>query len=527
METRGSVREEIEDRMPSRTPVLRVEHLSKWFGGAAALRDVDFEIDAAEVHALIGHNGSGKSTLIKTLSGYHNGEGGCRAWLDGEPLDIASASEHRHDRLRFVHQDLGLVLEMNAVENLALHGGFARTSYGRVRWTQQEEEADVVLSRFGLSLDLRRPLSAASPVERTVVAIAAALQGWSGGRGVLVLDEPTALLPPEEAEQLFEIVKELRASGTSVLYVSHRLDELFVVADRVTVLRNGEVVACREIAEVDKRELVRLMLGSEASADLAEGHRPAPPPPVETEVAFEGRGLSGRYLKEAAFSMRHGEILGLAGRPGSGSEELPYVVAGAAEYPVAGTVRAPRSSEHWVDLAGAGKLNSALVPADRTTEGMIPEFHVGENLTLRVLDRLGSALRLDRRREASLAATWIERLNVGGPGVEAPVGVLSGGNQQKVLIGRNLALQPDVLLLCEPTAGVDIQTREAIYGVIAGQADEGVGVLVSSSDVGDLAAICNRVLVFHNGRVVRELVDQQISEQAIVHALEDIEEIEL
>ena len=227
-------------------PVLRIAGLSKTFGATRALVDAALEIRPGEIHALMGSNGSGKSTLIKALAGYHTPDPGAVAEFDGTRFDLGRAVP---DNLRFVHQDLGLVLELNAMDNLALHGGFARGALGRVRWGDQERETHRVLERFGVDLDIHRPLAAATPVERTVVAIAAALQGWDGGPGVLVLDEPTAVLPHDEVERLFAMVREVRGAGTSVLYVSHRLDEIFELADRVTVLRGGRVIATRPVSE--------------------------------------------------------------------------------------------------------------------------------------------------------------------------------------------------------------------------------------------------------------------------------------
>src|SRR5918994_6216875 len=245
-------------------PVLRIDQLSKTFGATRALIDAGLDIRPGEIHALVGQNGSGKSTLIKALAGYHAPDAGSLAEIDGEPFDLGHAVP---DGLRFVHQDLGLVLELNAMDNLALHGGFAHGALGRVRWREQEQETHRVLARFGVDLDIHRPLASATPVERTVVAIAAALQGWHGGRGVLVLDEPTAVLPHNEVERLFAMVREVRKAGTSVLYVSHRLDELFEIADRVTVLRAGRVVTTVPIADVDGRGLASLMVGENVDPD--------------------------------------------------------------------------------------------------------------------------------------------------------------------------------------------------------------------------------------------------------------------
>ena len=235
---------------------MKVENLSKTFPGTVALSNVDLDIRPGEVHALLGHNGSGKSTLIKVLSGYHSPDPGASVWLNGQPADFGALSHGQHGHaghVSFVHQNLGLVMELNAIDNLALHGGFARSRFGRVRWREQARIARRLMAPFAVDFDVTQPLSKATPVERTIVAIAAALQGWATGGGVLVLDEPTAVLPPGEVQRLFAIVRDLRARGAGVLYVSHRLDEIFEIADRVTVLRNGKRVITRDVEGLRKR----------------------------------------------------------------------------------------------------------------------------------------------------------------------------------------------------------------------------------------------------------------------------------
>ena len=252
----------------ARRPVLRLEKLSKTFGGTRALRDVALEIAPGEIHALVGQNGCGKSTLIKTLAGYHDADPGALAWLDGEPFDLSAVTDARHDRLRFVHQDLGLVTELSALDNLALSRGYARTRLGSINWSAQEKTARALIGRFGVDIDVHRPLMYATPVERTIVAIAAALEGWEGGRGVLVLDEPTAVLPHTEVDKLLEIVREVRRSGTSVLYVSHRMNEIFDLADRVTVLRGGRLIGTRDVADLTPQTLATMMVGEDVDISV-------------------------------------------------------------------------------------------------------------------------------------------------------------------------------------------------------------------------------------------------------------------
>lgn len=352
-----------------------------------------------------------------------------------------------------------------------------------------------------------------------MVAIAAALQGWEGRRGVLVLDEPTAVLPPGEVARLFDIVREIRDSGASVLYVSHRMDEIFALADRVTVIRGGRRIATRRVGELTPRSLAELMAGEETETE----HRPRPVSDG-AEAVLEVRGLSAGPLHGVDFTLARGERLGITGLVGSGHEVVPYAVCGAYGGPVRGQVRVPQRSPRWVDAKDAGRLGIPLVPADRAGEGVIGDFSVGENLTLPLLDRLRArAGRLHRRRESSLAEEWIRRVGVRTAGRGARITTLSGGNQQKVVVARCLAQQPPVLVLCEPTAGVDIATRLQLYDLIERQADDGTGVIVSSSDTEDLLALCTRVLVVRDGRIVREISGRDITEPALVHAMEGTE----
>src|SRR4051794_4690933 len=369
---------------------LRVAHLSKTFAGTRALIDASLDIRPGEVHALVGQNGSGKSTLIKTLAGYHGPDPGAIAELAGAPFALGHEVP---EGLHFLHQDLGLVLELNTMDNLALRGGFARGAGGRVRWREQEQLTHRVLERFDVDLDIHRPLAQTTPVQRTVVAIAAALQNWHGGTGVLVLDEPTAVLPHEEVERLFAMVREVQRAGTSVLYVSHRLDEIFEIADRVTVLRGGRVVTTVDVDHVDARELAGLMVGADVDPDYRAPAATRPTPPV----ALGARETAGLRLRGVALDVHEGEILGIGGPAGSGMQELAYALAGKAPSAVTGRIRVPARAPDWLQIADAGRLDIPLVPADRGREGVVAEFSVAENLSLSVLGRLGRRGRLSYR----------------------------------------------------------------------------------------------------------------------------------
>jgi ABC-type sugar transport system ATPase subunit len=500
----------------NRQPVLEINNLSKTFGATRALRDVDFEIAPNETHALVGQNGSGKSTLIKVLSGYHQPDPGATIRVGGTEW-LGAGGDRHEDRIRFVHQDLGLILALNAIDNVAMHGGtYAKGALGRVRWRTQEAMTRELLHSFGVDFDVRRPLSEVSPVQRVVVAIAAALQSWDANEGLLVLDEPTSVMSQADVARLFTILDQVRSRGVSILYVSHRLDEVFEIADRVTVLRGGARIDTCAVSEVTKAQLVARMLGREMEAD----YRAVGQGEDTSDVALEARGVYGRYVRGVDLSLRRGEIVGVAGLAGSGREEIGYALAGTLGSDVSGEMRVPALSDDWVGLDRAASLGVVLVPADRATEGVVAQMSVGENLSLSVLGRLGGWGRLSAAKEDDLVLEWLERLEVVCSSPADPITTLSGGNQQKVLIGRCLASTPKLLVLCEPTAGVDIGARRTIYDFLAQQMGHGLTVLVSTSDTGDLLAICTRVLVMRDGAIVCELEGDAITEHAIVHAME-------
>jgi ABC-type sugar transport system ATPase subunit len=505
--------------------VLRIEDLTKTFpGGNKALDDFDLDIYAGEVHALIGQNGSGKSTLVKILSGYHAPDHGMRLTVNGDLVSIAEFErDQRRDvpLLSFLHQDLGLVLELNTIENLGLHCGFRFSGIRGINWKRQAEWTREVMRPLAPNLDLYEPLSEAKPVQRTMVALAAATQMWNHedncvGR-VLVLDEPTATLPPEEVDQLFSVIQDFKASGAGILFVSHRLDEVFEIADRVTVLRNGVKIATRAVQELSKSELVSMMVGSK----IAVSYRSSWLGEQSTEPLLEVKGIVSQMLRGVDITLNRGEVVGLTGMPDSGHEELPLILAGVRPAD-AGQLRMKAVQPDWINAEDWDSHRIGLVPADRLRDGIISAMNVTENLSLSSLSRLRSKGRLSRPRERSLVQQWIDVLALVPRDPTNPAPNLSGGNQQKLVIGRALAASPEALMLCEPTAGVDIAARHAIYDLIVEEARNGIGMLVVSSDIGDLTAICNRVVVLADGLVTNELRDDEITESNLLHAMQGI-----
>lgn len=499
---------------PGETPLLRVEGVSKDFGPVRALADVELAVMAGECHALVGHNGSGKSTLIKILSGFHRADPGARSWLDGEPVPIGALAG-RSEALSFVHQDLGLIMELSAVENLALRGGFACGRFGRVRWSEQERQTRRLMAPFGTTFDLNAPVAVLTPVERAVVAIAAALQGWSDTRGVLVLDEPTALLPHHEVDLLHQILRDLRERGAGILYVTHRLDDALDEADRVTVFRSGRRVVTRPTEGLSKRALVDLMLGTEAGA-----RGPAALPAGSgTAPALRAEDLAGGDVDGIDLVIGEGEVVGIAGLAGSGASDVPRLLTDR-RHEATGTMTL---GAQWSGaVSGYRGHGLSLVPPDRLAEGVIAAMSVAENLSMSVWDRLQPRGWLSSAIEARFTESYKDGLDLRADDTSLSILTLSGGNQQKVLIGRALAAEPVVLVLCEPTAGVDVGARAGIRRLILDRAASGLGVLVVSSDLEDLTEVCSRIVVMREGRIATELTGDERAEKAIVAAMEGV-----
>jgi len=508
---------------------LRLRGVSKTFPGVRALIDVDLAVKPGSVHALLGHNGCGKSTLVKTLAGFHHPDAPpTEATMDDEPFTLGSGDEAERLGIRFVHQELGLIEELSAADNVGFVLGHAKRRLGGglgvINWGQQDQRTLELLDRFAIGLDPRAPLGNATPVERTAVAIVRALGGMEPGRGMLVLDEPTAALPAREVDQLFAVIREIRDSGTAVLMISHRLDEVMAICDHATVMRAGQVIFDGGTRDMSVRDFAKLIAGTETLARDESIRRPADERLKDVPVSLGVENVNGRFLRDVSFSVRRGEIVGIAGLLGSGREELPYIVAGAqAEgVPVSGTVSVDGETLPEFTLDAARGKGVCLVPADRAREGVISDFSVRENVTVAALPMVRTGPTLRPSRDRQWAHEWLHAVNADTAVQDRQIMTLSGGNQQKAVIARWLSVSPKVLTLAEPTAGIDIGARTAIYEQLRQRADDGLAVLMSSSDAEDLIAVCDRVLVLRDGMIAAELDGPQITKQAIVAAMEGV-----
>jgi ribose transport system ATP-binding protein len=484
--------------------VLRVRAIDKRFAGTTALDRVDLDVEPGEVHALVGHNGSGKSTLVKILAGFHLPDGGTIT-VEGNELAPGSAAASAHAGLRFVHQDLGLVATLNTVENLALGVGFRTGVAGRIRWAEERDSAQQLLRKLGYDVDVTVPVGELAAAERTGIAIARALRDWEHAR-VLVLDEPTAMLPRHEVRILFDAVERVRSRGVGVIYVSHRLEEVFALANRVTVLRDGRRVATHPVAQLDQARLVALMVGGEALASHAEAATAR-----RDEGLLSVESLSGSVLRDVSFAADGGEILGIAGLTGSGREEVLPLVFGARKR-TRGRIRIAGSPLETAQPRHAISAGVAFLPSDRHRLGSVTTLSVRENLTLTDLRRHSSGLgALRRRAERAEVLDWIKAIDVRPADPDVPFATLSGGNQQKVVLAKWLRLKPRVLLLDEPTQGVDVHAKAVIHRLARKAADDGAAVVIASSDDAELCDTCDRVVVVRDGRIGAHLHGRQIT----------------
>lgn len=505
-------------------PALCLSGLSQTFPGVRALKDVDLQVAAGTVHALLGPNGSGKSTLVKALAGYHTPDPGCRASVGGVEFELGAASEARKLGIRFVHQDLGLVHELSAQDNVGLVHGYERGRFGRIRWRDQARVTTSLLNTFGLELDPTEPMSAADPVARTAVALVRAQAEWGGGHGLLVLDEPTASLPAREVDDLFRLIREIRDGGTAVLLISHRLDEVMAIADHATVLRNGAVVWDGSTSGMSVQAFARLIADVEGTDVLEVAPEREEAFPLGEKPTLVAEHLHGQFLNDVSISVRKGEVVGVAGLLGSGREELPYLVAGAANHGVSGRFTVGDVVTERMTIEQARALGIAFVPPDRTTESVLADFSVRENVSIASLPALRRRAigAVSRKRERSFVDSWLDSVDADPAYAPRAITTLSGGNQQKAVLARWLSTKPRVLVVSEPTAGIDVGARIHLYDEFRSRAADGLAILMSSSDVEDLVASCDRVVVLNYGTVAAELAGSAITKGAIVAVMEGV-----
>jgi ribose transport system ATP-binding protein len=486
--------------------LLSFEHITKRFGGTKALSDVSLFLNAGEVLALLGENGAGKSTLIKCLAGIHTPDEG-RILFKDVPYIHRPPRPNEKQRVAFIHQDLGLVEWMSVAENVGLAQGYSMRGVA-IDWRKTEARAVDALARVGCDFDPSRRVQSLSRTEKSLVAIARALAAEAD---VLVLDEPTASLPADEVERMFVVLRDLKARGVGMIYVSHRLDEIFRIADRVAVLRDGRLVGAEAVKDTNPTALVNMIVGREVKdlyvrAALNRGR--------ETLTVSQ---LITDHAGPVSFSANQGEVLGLVGLRGAGQESIARALFGAE--PAQGEVRLDGqilnlSSPQKALLQGIG-----LIARDRTEESVALALSIRENMFLNP-GAIGRTLRsvLSPSAEAARALGIGEEVGLRPNDPALPVEALSGGNQQKVVVGRWLATGRKMLIAEDPTAGVDVGAKAEIYRLVARALEAGLTVIVVSTDFEEVAHICHRALVFSRGRIVAEITERALTTQSLIHA---------
>jgi len=476
--------------------VLRLEGVTKSFGAYKALDDVSVDFRQGEVHGILGVNGSGKSTLLKCVAGYHVPDSG-KAFIDGTELPWGSPEAAARHGIRFIHQDLGLVNEMSVIDNLALG-----TTYEGRAWVSDRRErrrALELLRQVGIDVDPSAPVSSLTKTEQTMLAVARAMRNGFSENDVLLLDEPTASLSSGEVRILFELLRSLSRRGVAIGFVSHRRREVLEICDRVSVLRNGRCVASRSTEGLTEKELIDLLVGvplSEVYGSLREHTATA-------RVLLEVHGLRGGALHELDLTLHEGEVLGIAGLDGSGRELVSSLLVGADPWESGHVVLNGKTFDRLNrDITMKNKV--AYVPADRKSHSILPAFSLRENLTL---PKIGTRRKgwLSIRDEKRDSAQWLERTRVDQRNVELSISALSGGNQQRVVIARWLRFGAHVMVLDEPTQGVDVAGRSAIYECLSDASAAGTGLIIVSTDSEELVSVCDRVLVLYEGRVALDL----------------------
>ncbi|MFB7551703.1 sugar ABC transporter ATP-binding protein [Streptomyces sp. NPDC056154] len=503
---------------PDAGTVLEARSVSKRFPGVVALDGVSFALRAGETHALVGENGAGKSTLIKVLTGVHRPDEG-ELRLSGRPVAFARPFEAQQAGISTIYQEVNLVPLMSVARNIFL-GREPKNRLGLIDFSRMHRETRGLLEGFGVRVDPRTPLHTLGIGTQQMVALARAV---SVDAQVVVMDEPTSSLEPREVETLFRVIDDLRGRGIAVLYVSHRMDELYRICDRVTVLRDGHHIHTGDLAGLDRMRLVSMMLGRDLSevrrtglTGFGSGGHDAAHTPVLTATGLHRR----HQLHDVSLSLYGGEVLGLGGLLGSGRSETAKALAGALSLDSGELVIGGRKLRR-IGTAGAIRRGISLLPEDRKADGIVPGLSVRENIVLAAMPRLSRFGVVSRRKQDRVVDIFMKRLRIKAASPEQKVGELSGGNQQKVLLARWLCLEPRVLLLDEPTRGIDVGAKAEVQGLVDELAREGLAVLLISSDIEELVEGADRVVVLRGGSVAGELTGDEVTESHLLEVLAD------
>jgi ribose transport system ATP-binding protein len=484
--------------MPEAKPILEMRHVSKTFPGLKALNDVQLVVHPGEVHALMGENGAGKSTLMKILSGAYRADPGAELRIDGKPVSITDPLVAKAHGVAIIYQELSLAPNLTVAENIHLGRELRRGTF--VDRGAMAEDCTEVLRRLGASFSSRTLVADLSIAERQLVEIARAVHAKSRS---LVMDEPTTTLSSRETDRLFALIRRLRSEGLAIIYITHRMAEVYELSDRVSVLRDGSYVGTLNREDIRPETIVRMMVGRDLSSFYKKEHRSG----VHNRPILEVQAMSDGWqrVKDCSVIVHAGEVLGLAGLVGAGRTELARLIYGA-DRRTAGRVMLDGRPADFASPRDAIEAGLVYLTEDRKAQGLFLDMPVADNITLGVIERdAAMGVMLDRAKSKLRARTAIAALDIRVASPQIEVGALSGGNQQKTLLSRLLETEPRVLILDEPTRGVDIGAKSEIYRIIDGLAQKGVGILVISSELPEVIGICDRVVVMREGHIAGEV----------------------
>lgn len=486
--------------------VLRMSGINKEFPGVKALNNMQLELERGEVHALLGENGAGKSTLIKILAGVYTADSG-DIFIDGEAVNIEGITSAKSLGIRVVHQELSLCQNMSIADNVFLGRTITTKSGVFCKDMEMIDAAKAIMSDFGMEIDVKTKVSKLSVAQQQMVELARAMTDHVK---ILILDEPTDTLTDRETDKLFELIEKLKRDGISIIYISHRIGELFRIADRVTVLRDGCYIQTVSIKDASYESLVNMLVGRKMSDMYPKIGNTVGEPLMEVK-----NYSMGRRVKDCSFILKAGEILGFYGLVGAGRTELMRLIFGV-EKPESGILLINGKEIQIKSPEQAYKNGITLVPEDRKKEGLILGQNVGFNITVAILKEVFKGGKADSKLENDVTDYYINKLSIKTPSKRQKVRYLSGGNQQKVVLSKNLATKPHILILDEPTRGIDVGAKKEIYDIIQNLSQEGVSIIMVSSEMPEIMNMCNRVIVMHEGRIMGEILRDEFSEKKII-----------
>ena len=487
--------------------MIEMTGISKAFNGNTVLNNVEFEIAPGEIHALMGENGAGKSTLMKILTGIYTRDSG-EIKIKGNPVEFKNPKEAEQAGIAVIHQELNILPDLTVAENLFLGNEKTFGKSGILKTKEMNKAAKEVLLNLGLDVDVKTTARNLSVGKQQIVEIAKAI---SSNADVIIMDEPTAALTDREIETLFETIRALQAKGVSFVYISHRMEEIFAICDRITILRDGSYVGVRNVKETTFDEIVQMMVGRELGGRFPDRTSKI------GEVKLVAKNLTRKgFFEDVSFELRKGEILGVAGLMGAGRTEVVQSLFGYKKLDSGELILDGKQVKISTPL-DAIKLGFGFVTEDRKSEGLILDFSVKENLGITNFNKISKNGVVNNQKEKSLYDSMVKRLGVRTSGPDQTVKSLSGGNQQKIVIAKWLGIEPDILILDEPTRGVDVGAKKEIYSIVNTLAENGVSIIMISSELPEIIGMVDRVLVMHEGKITGEITKEEMSQEKIMH----------